>query len=382
MLKNKIYKYLGTEIFKSFITILFAFTTIAWTVRAVNFLDLMVEDGYSVLIYLQYSLFNISSIITRFIPLSFLLSLIITIVKFERQQELLILWTSGVNKLKIANFLFLIAVIITLVQIILAVLITPTALNKSRSLLRESNVKEISSIIKSNDFSDSFEQITFYVDKKNLNGEMINIFIRDDTNALSSIISESEGTSNTTVFAKKGIVSNNKLILFDGIIQTQNKVGKIKNIEFKKTELSIESFVTRTIVEPKIQETSSVLLLDCLMNKNKNNLNIITPNCPFTKNKKDIIENLSRRIGMPIYIPLVSLIASFLLIRKKEKKFNFLNRYIFFLIGFLILVAAEMMVRYSGLSEINLVIYFSMPFFLSPLIYFILSESINSEHKI
>ena len=131
------------------------------------------------------------------------MSLIITIVKFDRQQELLILWTSGVNKLKIANFLFLTAVIVTLIQIILAVIITPTALNKSRSILRDSNVKEISSIIKSNDFSDSFEQITFYVDKKNVNGEMINIFIRDDTNALSSIISESEGTSNTTVFAKK-----------------------------------------------------------------------------------------------------------------------------------------------------------------------------------
>ena len=379
MLKNKIYKYLATEIFKSFITILFAFTTIAWTVRAVNFLDLMVEDGYSVAIYLQYSFFNISSIVTRFIPLSFLLSLIFTIVKFGRQQELLILWTSGVNKLKIANFLFLMAVVVTIVQIILAVLITPTALNKSRSILRDSNVKEISSIIKSNDFSDSFEQITFYVDKKNINGEMINIFIRDDTNVLSSVISESEGTSNTTVFAKKGIVKNSKLILYDGIIQTQNKIGKIKNIEFKKTELAIDSFVTRTILEPKIQETSSILLLECLFNKNDKQ--IITPNCPFTKNKKDIIENLSRRIGMPIYIPLVSLIASFLLIRKKEKKFNFLNRYIFFLIGFLILVVAEMMVRYSGLSQINFTLYFIMPFFLIPLIYFILSKSINSEHK-
>ena len=114
---------------------------------------------------------------------------------------------------------------------------------------------------------------------------------------------------------------------------------------------------------------------------NKNDKQIITPNCPFTKNKKDIIENLSRRIGMPIYIPLVSLIASFLLIRKKEKKFNFLNRYIFFLIGFLILVVAEMMVRYSGLSQINFTLYFIMPFFLIPLIYFILSKSINSEHK-
>ena len=379
MLKNKIYKYLATEISKSFITILFAFTTIAWTVRAVNFLDLMVEDGYGVGIYLQYSFFNISSIITRFIPLSFLLSLVLAIVKFERQQELLILWTSGINKLKIANLLFLLAIIVTLIQILLAVVITPAALNKSRSLLRDSSVKEISSIIKSNDFSDSFEQITFYVDRKNINGEMINIFIRDNTNALSSIISESEGTNNTTVFAKKGIVNNNKLILFDGIIQTQNNVGKIKNVEFKKTELSIDSFVTRTIIEPKIQETSSILLLECLLKKN--NLNVITPNCPFTKNKKDIIENLSRRIGMPIYIPLVSLIASFLLIRKKEKKFNFLNRYIFFLIGFFILVSAEMMVRYSGLSEINFIIYFLFPFFLIPVIYFLLAESINKEHK-
>ena len=379
MLKNKIYKYLATEISKSFITILFAFTTIAWTVRAVNFLDLMVEDGYGVGIYLQYSFFNISSIITRFIPLSFLLSLVLAIVKFERQQELLILWTSGINKLKIANLLFLLAIIVTLIQILLAVVITPAALNKSRSLLKDSSVKEISSIIKSNDFSDSFEQITFYVDKKNVNGEMINIFIRDNTNALSSIISESEGTNNTTVFAKKGIVNNNKLILFDGIIQTQNNVGKIKNVEFKKTELSIDSFVTRTIIEPKIQETSSILLLECLLKKN--NLNVITPNCPFTKNKKDIIENLSRRIGMPIYIPLVSLIASFLLIRKKEKKFNFLNRYIFFLIGFFILVSAEMMVRYSGLSEINFIIYFLFPFFLIPVIYFLLAESINKEHK-
>ena len=117
------------------------------------------------------------------------------------------------------------------------------------------------------------------------------------------------------------MVKNNKLILFDGIIQTQNKIGKIKNVEFKKTELAIDSFVTRTILEPKIQETSSLLLLECLFNKNTSN--IITPNCPFTKNKKDIIENLSRRIGMPIYIPLVSLIASFLLIRKKEKNLIF-----------------------------------------------------------
>ena len=97
MLKNKIYKYFFNEIIKNFITILLTFTAIAWVVRAVNFLDLMVENGYGSSVYFKYSLLNITTIISRFIPLSFLISLTISIVKFERQQELLILWTTGLN---------------------------------------------------------------------------------------------------------------------------------------------------------------------------------------------------------------------------------------------------------------------------------------------
>ena len=47
------------KIIKTFFVILFALTIIAWTVRAVSFLDLIVENGYSVSIYFQYSLLNL-----------------------------------------------------------------------------------------------------------------------------------------------------------------------------------------------------------------------------------------------------------------------------------------------------------------------------------
>ena len=167
MLKNKIYKYLSNEILKNFITILLTFTAIAWTVRAVNFLDLMIEDGFSVYIYFKYSLLNISTIVTRFVPLSFLLSMIISIAKFERQQELLILWTTGTNKIKIANIFFFIGFSIALLQIILGVIVNPLTLNKSRALLRETQTKQINSVLKSNDFSDNFKGVTFYINEKN-----------------------------------------------------------------------------------------------------------------------------------------------------------------------------------------------------------------------
>ena len=376
MLKNKIYNYLFSEIFKNFLTILLTFTAIAWTVRAVNFLDLMIDDGYSASIYFRYSILNISTIVTRFVPLSFLLSLIISILKFERQQELMILWSAGLEKRQIVNICFLISFFIAVIQVILGLIVNPFLLNKSRTLLRETEVKQVSSLLKLNDFSDSLKGVTFYIDKKNANGELVNIFIKDSTGTLNLIVNEVNSTNNTTKIEKKGFVSENKLILFDGTIQTLNEKKEIKNVQFKKTELNISKFSNRTIKQAKIQETSSLILFKCMLNKD---INIILENCSFQNNKKIVIENLSRRIGMPLYIPLVSIIASFLLIYSREKKYNFIKKYIIFGFAFIILVFAEILLRYTGFSTVNVTLYFFSPLIIFIILYFILIKNLNTE---
>ena len=376
MLKNKIYKYLFTEIFKNFATILLTFTAIAWTVRAVNFLDLMIEDGYPTIIYFQYSILNISTIVTRFVPLSFLLSLIISIVKFEREQELMILWTVGLNKIKIVNFFFLIGFVAAIFQVMLAVIINPFTLSKSRALLRETSVKQISSIIKTNDFSDAFKGVTFYIGEKNPNNELTDIFIKDKNGSLDTIISEANSSKNTTIFAKKGFVTQNKLILFNGTIQTLNENSKLKNFKFDKTELVTDNFTTRTIKQIKIQETSTHNLYQCLRSYNSRKF---SPDCRFINNKEIVVETLSRRIGMPLYIPLISVIASFLLIYRKEKKYNHLKKYIFFGLAFVILIFSEILLRFTGFSSINFVLYFCAPLFLSIILYIILAKKMTSE---
>jgi len=376
MLKNKIYNHIINEILKNFITILLTFTAIAWTVRAVNFLDLMIEDGFSAGIYFKYSLLNISTIITRFIPLSFLLALTITIAKFERQKELLILWTAGLSKIKITYVLFGVAFFIALVQIFLSLIINPFALNKSRSILRDTDTKQVNSILKSNDFSDTFKGVTFYIEKKNSNDELINIFIKDRNGSLNTLVSEAEGSKNTTIIAKRGFVERKKLILFEGIIQTLNKKNEIKNVNFEKTELSMGSFTTRTIVKPKVQETSSYKLFQCLLNTDTS---IIIQNCSLTDNKKSATEPLARRLGMPLYIPLISVITSFLLIYKKKKKYNFLRKYIIFVFGFLVLIFAEIILKYTGFSLLNFSLYFFLPLVLFLMLYLILLKKLIYE---
>ncbi len=373
MLKNKIYKYFTIEIIKSFIIILFAFTAIAWTVRAVNFLDLIVENGHSIKTYLLFSLLNITSIITKLIPLSFLLSLVISIAKFERQNEFIILWTTGVNKIRLVNLFFFVSLLALIFQLLFATFITPNSLNKSREIIRLSDFDSMSSVIKTNDFSDSFKDLTMFIGNKNINNEMNNIFIRDEGGFLKGLVAGNERTVNTTVIAKKGYIDNKKLVLVDGLIQTQDKNGKLNNVSFKKTEILVDALKPRSIVAPKVQETTTSDLANCFTKKISLNINFLE-NCP-----KEVIATMSRRIGMPFYIPLVSLICCFLLIQKRERKFKFFRNYSYFAFSFIILILAEILVRYSGLSKINTILYFTVPLVLTPIIYLLLLRSLTYE---
>ena len=111
--------------------------------------------------------------------------------------------------------------------------------------------------------------------KKSENGDMENIFIRDESSVLKSIENASS-TDNVTIFAKKGRVadSNNPvLILRNGIIQSEkNSEGgdnknNIQTIKFEKTILKLENVQTRSITQTKIQETSSYLLIKCFIDR-------------------------------------------------------------------------------------------------------------------
>ena len=106
MLQNKIYQNFLIEISKTFILILFGLSLVALTVRAVSFLDLIVDNGYSMLTYLKYSLLNIFGIIPKFIPLSFLIALTVFILKHLQDSEFVILWTSGEKKIYVVNLFF------------------------------------------------------------------------------------------------------------------------------------------------------------------------------------------------------------------------------------------------------------------------------------
>jgi len=372
MLSNKIYKHFFIELSRYFFLVLFTFSIIVWAVQAVNFLDLIVEDGHGVTVYLNYSLLNIPKILTKFVPLSFLIALFLTILKFDGESEFLILWTSGLNKMKIVNFFLKVSILVTILQLLFSSLINPKFLNQSRSLIKSSNLDYISTMIKSKQFNDTIDGLTIYVEEKKPNGVLKNIFIRDDGRVLKGL-ENSKDSNNVTIYAKEGKIEEGSLgsylALRNGTIQKENKENEIVSINFIKTNMQMEGLKTKSIIMPKIQETSSKILIECMISKNKNTKIL---NCPKTKAKIDTLAELNRRFGMPLYIPAITLILSFLLISRTESKKKGLYKYFYFIIGFVILVTAEILVRYSGKSLLYSSMYYFIPLISIPFLYFLL----------
>lgn len=369
MLQNKIYLNFIVEILKTFGVILFGLSVIALTVRAVNFLDLIVESGYPLTTYFKYSFLNFLGIAPKFIPFSFLIALTIFIIKHLQNNELLILWTTGVKKIEIVNVLFFSSVITLILYLLFTTLITPLSLNKSRSLLNQEDYNSILPTLKTHEFNDTFKGLILFVEKK-VGNEVQNIFLQDKGNHFKNLSSNITKNSITNIIAEKGIIERKKIILINGQIISSSSEDKNEVINFDQLNIDLGNVNTNTIKSPKLQEISTLQLIRCLLIKNLSN-----PNCSA---KKEIISSLNRRVVLPFYLPLIALFASLLLVR--SKKFYF-NRNIIFCYSFFLLIFIELSVRFTGINKYIFYTFLFIPLTAVPLMYLILIKNFFKEIK-
>ena len=199
--------------------------------------------------------------------------------------------------------------------------------------------------------------------------------MHDKSKVLKSLNTNQSKKNTTTNEAEEGLVQEKKMILFNGSILTTNTESLENNIiKFQQLNIDLKNLQTDTITSPKLQETSTKDLIKCFMG-NKQNLSF---DCK-ENSKKEILTMLNRRLVLPFYIPVIALLCSFLLIQNKPKKKKFINQYSVFTLSFLVLLYAELIIRYTGISKIISFLFLITPLILISIIYFLLIIKISKE---
>jgi len=361
-MKKIIFRKLLLDCLTFFFLALFGISTIIWVFQAVNFLDIMIEDGRNYNVYFNYTLLNFPKIISRILPFALFFSFSYTFLKYETSNELIIFWNHGVNKMQVINFFFWISILIMLIQILLVSIVVPKSQELARSKLRSSNVDYFEGLIKPKKFNDTIKGLTIYAEDKNINEEFKNIYIKKN-NSVSGF---------QITFAKKGVfeLKGNKriLVLYDG--QTLNQNGKnITNFDFSKSDFGLSNMDSHLVTHRKLQELSTITLINCLQFILEIKKKKIT-DC-YKDNPRNIYKELFKRLINPFYLPVLILISLMLILNSKENlKYN-KNKYLIFFIGFIIIILSESSLGYISDNLIKNISISIVPIILTLFVYLI-----------
>lgn len=365
-MKKILFNKLLTDCLIFFFITLFFTSIIIWVFQAVNYLDIMIEDGRDYLVYLKFTILIFPKIVSKILPFVFFLSFVYVITKYELNNELVIFWNYGVNKIIVVNYFFKFSIILTIFQIFLNSIVVPASQDQARSYLRTSNINFLENFIKPKKFNDTVKDLTIYSDSKDENGGFTNIYIK-----------KGRGFSDfQTTYAKKGIfktIGNKKNFeLYNGETISVVK-GKITNFKFLKSNFSLNDLKTNTITHRKTQEVSTLNLILCFKNiyKRKSidlSKKLKIENCK-TENINNIMKEFHKRMVIPFYIPVLMLLTLLLIIESKEN-INYLKfRLVVFLIGILTIIISEMTLRFVNDNLINNLGLLFLPFALITILY-------------
>ena len=356
-MKKIIFNNLLKEILFFFFISSFALTLIIWVIQAVNYLDIVTEDGHSFRVYFLFTLLSLPKVFSQSLPFVFFLSVFYIISDFEDKNQLLIFWTHGVNKLQVVNKIIQFSILFTIIQIILSTIVVPYTQDKSRSFIRNSNLDFFPNLIKPKKFVDTVKDLTIFIKKKNDDGSYDNIILKDDSNKDNTQI----------IIAKKGSIflkENKKiLVLKNGKIIKNNKDKSVTSFNFKTTQFDLGRYSSKTTKTPKIQELPTISLIKCL-NFLTNNINskVIIKNLNCTPSfLKNISQELYKRIYLPVYIILLSLISSLLLLKSKITHGFFSFKIKIFLIGIFFMVISDILLNFTGSKIVLNLLYIIIP---------------------
>ena len=376
-----IFRKFSLDIVNFFLLSSFSITFIVWIIQAVNFLDLVSDDGHSLNVYFYYVSLNLPKIFSKTIIFVFFISIFYVVNKYKSSNELIVFWSNGIKKIHFINFILKFSILFLVLQLFLNLIVIPKSQSLGRIYLKESNIDFLPKLISEKKFINVVKNLTIFVEDYKKGDRLKKIYINEIIDKKKSKI----------IVAESGIIfkknNNYFLKLFNGGITNINDKN-LFTLNFAETDYDLSNFSAKTITHPKIQELDSFVLINCIkkifLNKNIDKNRIIK-----SKDEKDncegrristISEELYKRLVLPFYTLIISLIGASLILEPKAKylmKFHKLN---IFLTGTFVIILSQLSLKFFLISiDIAYIILF-LPIFL--VLFFYLLLSIISKFKL
>ncbi len=212
----RIDRYLLSQFLQLFGFFALVLVGVYWINKAVDLFDQLISDGQSALVFLEFSLLTLPSVIKLVLPIAAFVATVYGTNRLILESELVVMQATGFSNYRLARPVLYFGVIVGLMMSVMGHVLVPAsraALVSARATMSENITARY---LTPGQFAHPSSDVTVYLHDISPKGELLDLFLADDrTQGVSTIY-----TAKRALFVRGD--AGPKLIMFDGMAQVLN----------------------------------------------------------------------------------------------------------------------------------------------------------------
>jgi lipopolysaccharide export system permease protein len=208
---------IGRYIFRTtlgaFLVVLASVTMLMWMTQALRNVDLMTNQGQTILVFIGITGLIIPLLILLIAPIALMIAVGYTLNKLSTDSELIVMNAAGMAPWRIFKPFLAVGIVVALVVAAISMYVSPKSLRELRRWATEVRAEVVTSNVQPGRFAVVDGRMTMHVHGRAPNGQLLGVLIDDARDAKERV----------TILAEKGSVLTNEngtyLILENGTVQ-------------------------------------------------------------------------------------------------------------------------------------------------------------------
>jgi lipopolysaccharide export system permease protein len=227
-------RYMFRQALLVMVSICLVFSFAVWLVQALRLIDLIVNRGLSIGIFLHLAILIMPRFIDVVLPIAVFVAVLFIYSKLIAESELVVMRAAGVSPMALARPALLTGATGMVLLYALALYFLPAANRSFKDLQFEIRNRFASVLIQDGVFNTISDRLMVYVKSRDDTGELLSILIYDNRQADKPI----------TVFAERGAIANTpegpRLLMVNGTRQQRDvATGHLSVLSFEKYTLEL-----------------------------------------------------------------------------------------------------------------------------------------------
>ncbi|MDC1228859.1 LPS export ABC transporter permease LptF [Octadecabacter sp.] len=212
---------------------------VLWINRAVRMFDRLIADGQSAWVFLELTSLSLPGLIRIVLPLSAFVAAVYVTNRMSAESELTVVQATGYSPFRLARPVLYFGAIVAVLMTVLTHFLVP--LSSERLTLRSDEIAQnlTARLLTPGEFLSPTDGITFYIREISQSGEMLDIFISEDSDADRRV---------TYTASRAYLVRNDtgpQLVMVNGLTQTLNtQSGRLATTGFDNFVYDVGALVS------------------------------------------------------------------------------------------------------------------------------------------